>query len=771
MQNIVLYANADSTLAYVTDSYGGRYENRVSFTRGFKATLVLRLLTGENGEPYPVSQLEQYTSWRCVFDVDYKQSTTPILSADSDAITVHGDGTVTEIRIPISNMNTNELADAILDFESLAGVTMELVGILPDGTEGFGLQIKGFTIRNRILYSGEPTEQDARFLDREQVLALVASGFDLQFSSDLVEWHEAQTSADTHFRFRSEASETSAWSEPVMVPVGQPGEQGLSPTANVVKSDGVATITVTDKSGTTTASVQDGLSPTAKVVKSEGVATITVTDSEGTTTASVADGFSPTANVKQVDGVTTITITDANGTTTASIQAGSGGGSVDAYTKSEVDSMLADYALKSDAATDHNHDSQYLKLSGGTLTGSLSAPSISTTGSITEGGEALSSKYAAKSHSHAISGVTGLQSALDSKAASSHSHAVSDVTGLQDALDAKAALPHSHAMSDVTGLQDALDAKADADAVPSSCVTYADTLPTASDGAPGCVIVTGATSETQTRGHVYSLLRHEQSITRDLNVSFSSSVFTSGTFRVYGSGSNYGSGGTLYEYDLAWISSKIGSGTNVGEAILFKRKGSDTRWYLHSPSGSTMWRCTDDRCLDIIDPIGLSGMTFSHPEGATTTLTITDAGTGSPTIDFICRGETTNLYRIEDYDGKPQWRGKETQSGMAVVHLRYNTDKWRLGNDRDVNPTAVYISSTAGSPLEESGKEWTVYEESNGVIGNFPVTITEKPLPSEVSWSYEDITVQELESLRSSLTALEARVAALEAQNSHEGTK
>ena len=760
MQNIVLYANADSTLAYVTDSYGGRYENRVSFTRGFKATLVLRLLTGENGEPYPVSQLEQYTSWRCVFDVDYKQSTTPILSADSDAITVSGDGTVTEVRIPISNMNTNELADAILDFESLAGVTMELVGILPDGTEGFGLQIKGFTIRNRILYSGEPTEQDARFLDREQVLALVASGFDLQFSSDLVEWHETQTDADTHFRFRSEASETAAWSEPVMVPVGPKGDKGLSPTANVVKSGGVATITVTD--------------------------------SEGTTTASVADGFSPTAKVEQVEGVTTITITDSNGTTTASIQAGSGG-SVDAYTKAEVDSMLTDYALKSESATDHNHDSQYLKLSGGTLTGSLSATSIASTGNITEGGEALSSKYAAKSHSHAISDVTGLQSALDAKAASSHTHAmsdvtglqaaldakaasshthaVSDVTGLQSALDAKAARSHSHAVSDVTGLQDALDAKADAGSVPSSCVVYAETLPSATETSPKCVIVTGSTSETQTRGHVYSLLRHEQSITRDLNVSFSTSVFTSGVFRVYGSGSSYGSGGTLYEYDLAWISSKIGSGTNVGEVILFKRRGSDTRWYLHSPSGSTMWRCTDDRCLDISDPLGLSGMTFSHPDGATTTLTITDAGTGSPTIDFAYRDTVTNLYRIEDYNGKPQWRGKETASGMAVVHLRWNTENWRLSNDRDVNPTAVYITSTAGSPLDESGKEWTVYEESHGVIGNFPVTITERPLPPEVSWSYEDITVQELAELRSSLTALEARVAALEVSNSHEVTK
>lgn len=765
MQNIVLYANADSTLAYVTDSYGGRYENRVSFTRGFKATLVLRLLTGENGEPYPVSQLEQYTSWRCVFDVDYKQSTTPILSADSDSITVSGDGTVTEIRIPISNMNTNELAEAILDFESLAGVTMELVGILPDGTDGFGLQIKGFTIRNRILYSGEPTEQDARWLDRDQVLALVASGFDLQFSSNLTEWHETQTDADTHFRFRSEASETAAWSEPVMVPVGQPGEQGFSPTAQVVKAAGVTTITITDKEGTTTATVNDGVSPTANVVKAGGVTTVTVTDANGTTTASVNDGFSPTAKVEQVDGVTKITITDKEGTTTASIQAG-GGGSVDAYTKSEIDSMLTDYALKSDAATDHNHDSQYLKLTGGTLTGSLAAPSIAVTGSITEGGTALSSKYAAKSHSHAISDVTGLQSALNGKAASSHTHAVSDVTGLQNALDGKAALSHTHGMTDVTGLQDALNAKADADAIPSSCVTYADTLPTASDGAPGCVIVTGATSETQTRGHVYSLLRHEQSITRDLNVIFSTNTFTSGVFRVYGNGSSYGSGGTLYEYDLAWISSKIGSGTNVGEVILFKRKGSDTRWYLHSPSGSTMWRCTDDRCLDISDPLGLSGMTFSHPEGATTTLTITDAGTGSPTIDFACRDTVTNLYRIEDFNDKPQWRGKETASGMAVVHLRWNTDnKWRLSNDRDVNPTAVYINSTAGSPLDESGKEWTVYEEYNGVIGNFHVTITERPLPSDVSWSYDDITVQELEALRSSLTALEARVAALEAKN------
>ena len=710
MQTQTIYVRAGSVLATWVDS--ANQTSSASFptlARGQRAELVIGFFANENADSIMTqAEVQQYVAWDFAYDSDYSTATTPKIRT-TEGFFVDADGF---LHIPIDT-GTEELRTAIGTSESIT-LSAELDGYLAGEPDAPALIIQwnGQPFRNRIIEggTGTPVPVDDGTYTKAQVNALVGGEIVHQFSEDATSWHDTQTETDVWFRSRNVALETGAWSAAMRLPAGVAGEPG-----------------------------EPG--------------------------APGADGFSPSAKVEQAGGVTTITITDKDGTTTATIQSsggGGGGGTVDAYTKAETDALLADYALKADAATDHNHDRQYLKLAGGTLTGSLTAPSIAVTGSITEGGTSLSSKYAAKSHSHAMSDVTGLQSALDGKAASSHTHAVSDVTGLQNALDGKAALSHTHGMSDVTGLQDALDAKADADAVPSSCVAYADTLPTASDGAPGCIIVTGATSETQTRGHVYSLLRHEQSITRDLNVSFSTSTFTSGVFRVYGSGSSYGSGGTLYEYDLAWISSKIGSGTNVGEVILFKRKGSDTRWYLHSPSGSTMWRCTDDRCLDISDPLGLSGMTFSHPEGATTTLTITDAGTGSPTIDFICRGETTNLYRIEDYDGKPQWRGKETASGMAVVHLRWSYDKWRLGNDRDVNPTAVYINSTASSPLEESGKEWTVYEESHGVVGNFPVTITEKPLPSEVSWSYEDITVQELESLRSSLTALEARVTALE---------
>ena len=709
MQTQTIYVRAGSVLATWVDS--ANQTSSASFptlARGQRAELVIGFFANENADSIMTqAEVQQYVAWDFAYDSDYSTATTPKIRTTEGFFVDEGG----YLHIPIDT-GTEELRTAIGTSESIT-LSAELDGYLAGEPDAPALIIQwnGQPFRNRIIEggTGTPTPVDDGTYTKAQVNALVSGEIVYQFSEDATSWHDTQTETDVWFRSRNVALETGAWSAAMRLPAGVAGEPGAPG-------------------------------------------------------APGADGFSPSAKVEQAGGVTTITITDKDGTTTATIQSsgGGGGGTVDAYTKSETDALLADYALKADAATDHNHDSKYLKLAGGTLTGSLTAPSIAVTGSITEGGTSLSSKYAAKSHSHSVSDVTGLQSALDGKAASSHTHTVSDVTGLQDSLDAKAALSHTHGMSDVTGLQDALDAKADAGSVPSSCVTYAETLPTASDGAPGCVIVTGATSSTQTRGHVYSLLRHEQSITRDLNVSFSYNTFTAGVFRVYGSGSGHANGGNLYEYDLAWISSTAGSGTNVGEVILFKRKGADTRWYLYSQNSSYVWRCTDDRCLDISDPLELSGMTFGNPESAMTTITITDAGTGSPTIDFTCRGETTNLYRIEDYDGKPQWRGKETQSGMAVVHLRWSYDKWRLGNDRDVNPTAVYITSTASSPLEESGKEWTVYEESNGVIGNFPVTITEMPLPPEVSWSYEDITVQELESLRSSLTALEARVTALE---------
>lgn len=124
--------------------------------------------------------------------------------------------------------------------------------------------------------------------------------------------------------------------------------EAISPTATVSKSGDTATITITDKNGTTTATIsdgtdgtdgqdgQDGYSPTATVSKSGDTATISITDKDGTTTASIKDGvdgtdgqdgqdgYSPTANVTKSGATATITITDKNGTTTATVTDGTG---------------------------------------------------------------------------------------------------------------------------------------------------------------------------------------------------------------------------------------------------------------------------------------------------------------------------------------------------------------------------------------------------------------------------------------------------------------
>lgn len=83
--------------------------------------------------------------------------------------------------------------------------------------------------------------------------------------------------------------------------------------------------------GTDGADGADGFSPTATVTQTSSGATISITDKNGTTTANVtngtngqdgqpgADGFSPTATVTQQGLNADISITDKNGTTTATV--------------------------------------------------------------------------------------------------------------------------------------------------------------------------------------------------------------------------------------------------------------------------------------------------------------------------------------------------------------------------------------------------------------------------------------------------------------------
>ena len=80
---------------------------------------------------------------------------------------------------------------------------------------------------------------------------------------------------------------------------GQPGRDGASPAARVEQTGEGTTLTVTDGSGTTTATLRhgrdgvdgkDGISPSARVEQTDAGAIITVTDASGATTATLAHG-------------------------------------------------------------------------------------------------------------------------------------------------------------------------------------------------------------------------------------------------------------------------------------------------------------------------------------------------------------------------------------------------------------------------------------------------------------------------------------------------
>ena len=100
---------------------------------------------------------------------------------------------------------------------------------------------------------------------------------------------------------------------------GDTGATGYSPIASVSKNGDTATITITDKTGTTRTTITDGYDPTITTSRSGKVTTLTITDAEGTQTAAINDGYDPTATVTKSGHTATIAITDVQGTTRATI--------------------------------------------------------------------------------------------------------------------------------------------------------------------------------------------------------------------------------------------------------------------------------------------------------------------------------------------------------------------------------------------------------------------------------------------------------------------
>ena len=187
MQDIVFYAAANETLGMVRDYSNMNKSSAPVLTLGVAVCLRMRLFAGiKVPTPYPVASLNGITDWQWSMDADFDRSTTSKLVADAGGISVHTvTDTVngetmnfTEFVIPISNMNTQELAAWLGNEGTKSGLTGELVGYDNEAHAVFVLQIEGFKVRNRIAGLGDPTAVDEGIVTRplaEQMIRTAVS--------------------------------------------------------------------------------------------------------------------------------------------------------------------------------------------------------------------------------------------------------------------------------------------------------------------------------------------------------------------------------------------------------------------------------------------------------------------------------------------------------------------------------------------------------------------------------------------------------------------
>ena len=233
MQDIILYATANEVLARVRDRANAKAALAPTLARGCGFRLRIRLFANSYDDtPYPASRLENITSWAFVMDSDWDSDTPFKLIADAGKITVGEvqeayDGEVlryTEAVVPVSQTNTEELTTWLGTDEGKDGLNAELIGYDKTGEEAFVLQIKGFSVRNRLGSVGEPTVIPSEYLNADQVRALIAAGAVLQFSPDGSAWKDSQEEGDVYIRFRSASDASAAWSPAIALPQGADGK-------------------------------------------------------------------------------------------------------------------------------------------------------------------------------------------------------------------------------------------------------------------------------------------------------------------------------------------------------------------------------------------------------------------------------------------------------------------------------------------------------------------------------------------------------------------
>ncbi len=280
MQNVKFYVAAPQTLGTVRDYANAQGATAPTLVRGCEVELKMRLFSNAEGTtPYPINQLSHIVSWQWAMDKDFNENTNYILMADNSQITVASvtdevDGTdieYTEVSIPISNMNTAELAAWLGTSKSQSGLAGELVGFDADSRQVFVLQVENFTVRNRITSLGNPTPIQPDYFTAAQVRSLIAAGIALQFSADGAEWHDTQTPDDTFYRMRSASDANAEWSSAISLVPGPEGEKGKdSFTYTAYASDNTGTGFSTTPSNT--------LKYRAEIHVTEAIAELTAAD-------------------------------------------------------------------------------------------------------------------------------------------------------------------------------------------------------------------------------------------------------------------------------------------------------------------------------------------------------------------------------------------------------------------------------------------------------------------------------------------------------------
>ncbi len=248
MQTLTFYVNAESTLGAVRDYANAQNAAAPTLTRGVSACLKMRVFANaDNADPYPLAELSSIPTWQFVMDDDFDSTSKYVLVAEHSEISVQSitetinevEFTFSEFSIPIRSMNTEELNTLLGTQESVATLNGELVGFDEAGNEVFVLQIKGFTVRNRISSTGNPTEIQSEYLNEAQVRALCSAGLELIFSETQSElsqdWHEVQTPQDRFFRMRlngdariwsSGSAASAGWSDCYGMLTGAKGDPG-----------------------------------------------------------------------------------------------------------------------------------------------------------------------------------------------------------------------------------------------------------------------------------------------------------------------------------------------------------------------------------------------------------------------------------------------------------------------------------------------------------------------------------------------------------------